>query len=160
MENEVRYDTIRYDTIRYEESGDRRLLDLHSFDGTYRSVSFRTDMDAALAMSDGRAEADCTAIEYGMLPRGATLVSRKGALRPDHVLADMNGGSARDVNPLESVRLGFSQKLLVDRSMPMTRRKTPRCALITPTMRGAMKPLSTPSSAQTRPATFSDRAKA
>jgi len=107
---------MKYATIRYEKSEGERLLILHSFDGTFRSVEFQSDKDMASALMPGRAEADCVAVQSGMLPRGATSVSRAVAVDPREVLAQMQGAEGRGVDPLTVVRLGFSQKLLADRS--------------------------------------------
>ncbi len=107
---------MKYATIRYEKSERERVLILHSFDGTFRSVEFRSHEELASALMKGRAEADCVAVQSGMLPRGATLVSSAVAVDPREVLARMQGPAAGGVDPLAVVRLGFSQKLLADRS--------------------------------------------
>lgn len=70
----------------------------------------------AAAMIPGRAEADCVAIESGLLPRGAVLVSSAGAVDAREVLAEIEETPISDVDPLAAVRLGFSQRLLADRS--------------------------------------------
>lgn len=107
---------MKYVTIRYEKSEDERLLILHSFDGTFRSIAFQSDEDVSSALMTGRAEADCVAVRSGMLPRGATLVSSANAADPIEVLTQMEGAAARRLDPLAVVRLAFSQKLLTDRS--------------------------------------------
>ena len=111
---------MKYATIRYEKSGYECLLDLHSFDGTCRRVAFSSDQEMTSALMSGRAEADCTAVEYGMLPRGATLVSSASAADPHQLLARMKGQTTDDINPLAAVRLSFSQKILSDRSESIT----------------------------------------
>lgn len=112
---------MKYSTIEYVATEWPTELHLHSFDGTFRAVGFRSEEEAAAALLDGRAEADCTAVENGLLPRGAFLVSRPCPLDVDAVLADTLGLDTRDPSyPLASVRLKFSQKLLVDRGADIT----------------------------------------
>lgn len=107
---------MKYATIRYEKSEGERTLILHSFDGTSRSVEFRSEEEMAFALMTGRAEADCVAVQSGMLPRGATLVSSASAVDPSKVLTQIQGAATRSVDPLAVVRLAFSQKILADRS--------------------------------------------
>jgi hypothetical protein len=107
---------MKYPAIRYERTDADRLLNLHSFDGTYREVSFRSDGAAADAMKVGRAEADCLATEWGLLPRGATHVSRARPADSQKVLAASRAGTPNEVPPLAKVRLEFSQRLLSRRS--------------------------------------------
>ncbi|MBD8548263.1 hypothetical protein [Sphingomonas sp. CFBP 8760] len=103
--------------IHYEDTGREGYLLLHSFDGTVRGIVFRSEEEKRGALADGRAAIDCTAVERGLLPRGATLVSRataRDAAALIEELRDPADTAPRD--PLAATRLAFSLKLLMERS--------------------------------------------
>ncbi|QCB43320.1 hypothetical protein E5673_14700 [Sphingomonas sp. PAMC26645] len=113
---------MRYPKIRYQPTNHPAELNLHSFDGTFRSVGFKSENEALSAMIKGRAEADCVAIEHGLLPRGALVVSRPSARDAKAVLREtLPDDSPEDaITPLAIVRLRFSQSRLVDRGCDIT----------------------------------------
>ncbi len=103
--------------MHYEDTGQEGYLLLHGFDGTVRGVVFRNDEEKGRALADGRAAIDCMAVEHGLLPRGATLVSRataRDAAALIEELRDPAETAPRDL--LAATRLAFSLKLLVERS--------------------------------------------
>lgn len=99
--------------MRYEAGEGDRQLNLFSFDGTYRCLSFASDEDVAAALMPGRAEADCIAIESGILPVGATFATAARAAEATSILASTRSGANREAHPLDEVRLKFSQSLLI-----------------------------------------------
>lgn len=107
---------LRYATTRYEAGEGDRQLNLFSFDGTYRCLSFASDEGVAAALMPGRAEADCIAIESGILPVGATFATAARAAEAASILAPTQSDANRKAHPLEEVRLKFSQSLLIARS--------------------------------------------
>lgn len=104
---------MKYATMRYEAAAGDRQLNLFSFDGTYRCLSFASDDDVAAALMPGRAEADSIAIESGILPVGATFSSSAYAAEAASILASTQGDANRSVHPLDGVRLKFSQSMLI-----------------------------------------------
>ena len=108
--------------MSYQPTDHPTELHLHSFDGTFRTVGFKSESDAFFAMTDGRAAADCVAIEHGLLPRGALLVSRPSARDARTVLTETLPDEVPEdaISPLATVRLRFSQSRLVDRGGHIT----------------------------------------
>ncbi len=101
-----------YDDIRPDA-----FLELHLFDGTIRGVVFRDHDAKAAALAHGRAEIDCTAIQYGLLPRGAVVVTRAVASDTATLLEELRDpGDTGASEPLAATRLSFSLKLLIDKS--------------------------------------------
>lgn len=102
--------------IRYVKAAAAETLVLHLFDGTYRSVVFEDIGAAKAALMEGRAEADCIAVENGLLPLGSVYVSRSAPLDADDV---MNALSPEDDNRLTdsiaTIRLRFSQSRRAER---------------------------------------------
>jgi len=113
---------MKYATMRYVDDGRTNHLELHCFDGTKRGVVFRDATCKGAALRAGRADIDCTAIQRGMLPRGATLVSPAGARSAEEVPRETRAGTRVEgqSDPLAAVRIRFSLQLLVDRSEYIT----------------------------------------
>lgn len=109
---------MKLPTMRYLDGGRANLLLLHSFDGTARGVVFLDDVAKTAALAPGRADIDCTAIEKGMLPRGAALVTRATKRDAKDVRAEMAPEHDDDASadPLADVRLDFSLGILARNS--------------------------------------------
>lgn len=112
---------MRYATMRYVDDERPNYLELQFLDGTTRGVLFRDATAKAAALLPGRADIDCTAVMKGILPRGATLVSRAGKRDLEELLGERPKESdATSVDPLAKIRLGFSLELLVRQSEYIT----------------------------------------
>ena len=70
---------VEYPDVGYEAVLQDDRLQLRSFDGSVRMVTFETPAAARLALKPGRAELDCVAIINGFLPLGARHVSQDAA---------------------------------------------------------------------------------
>lgn len=116
---------MKYPEIRYDRTDAVEVLQLYSFDGTYRMVTFRDGDAAVAALADGRASADVVAVQSGFLPRGATFVSRAHAPEARALMTSM-GDRSYERDPLAAIRLAFSLRLLVDRSRDIDGRSNQR----------------------------------
>ena len=114
---------MTYPDVRYTKSRWRNYLELHSFDGTYRGVLFRDAVSAIHALVPGRAELDCAAVDLGMLPEGAYLVSRASVSNDVRAARTNESGEADTSTPFDEVRLRFSLSLAVHRSEYITRQR-------------------------------------
>lgn len=103
---------MQYPETRYVRIDDI-YLELYSWDGLYRGVVFRTATDADAAMHPSRAYFDVPAIEAGLLPKGANLVSGAASAIDETRLS----GDSTDDNPvlLEERRVAVAVKAAASR---------------------------------------------
>jgi hypothetical protein len=112
---------MHYPTPEYTIIGDPCELELRSFDGTTRRITFVDVEKASAALRPGRAEIDSAAIKRGFLPRGADAVSAARMPSADELRRWTIPSPGGMLDPLALIRAQFSLRLLIDRSAPIDR---------------------------------------